>query len=89
MPFGLHNLRLAAQVAANVPTEVIINHENGPYPTLDKFYTEQRLSVLLQGPFEYAIAEGSAQGETPVDVNIHQESGDCFHEVFMQTTSLL
>ncbi len=81
-PFGLHDLRLAAQVAAElgIPAGVIINRENGPYPPLDEFCAEQRLPVLLRIPFERAIAEAVAQGKTLVE--IHPEYGDQFRQMF-------
>ena len=81
-PFGLHDLRLAAQVAAKlgVPAGVIINRENGAYPALDEFCAEQRLPVLLRIPFERAIAQGVAQGKTLVD--IHPEYGEQFRQLF-------
>jgi len=81
-PFGLHDLRLAAQVAAKlgIPAGVIINRENSPYPDMDAFCAEKRLPVLLRIPFKRAIAEGVAQGKTLLD--IHPEYGDCFRQVF-------
>jgi MinD superfamily P-loop ATPase len=81
-PFGLHDLRLAAQVAAElgIPAGVIINRENGPYPPLGEFCAEQRLPVLLRIPFERTIAEGVAHGKTLVE--IHPEYGDQFRQMF-------
>jgi MinD superfamily P-loop ATPase len=86
-PFGLHDLRLAAQVAdeLGIPAGVIINRENGPYPVLDEFCAEQRLPVLLRIPFERAIAEGIARGQTLVD--IHPEYANRFHQMFTQITA--
>ena len=83
-PFGLHDLSLAAQVAAElgVPAGVIINRENGSYPALDEFCTEQRLPVLMRIPFERTIAQGVAQGKMLVD--IHPEYGDQFRQMFAQ-----
>ena len=83
-PFGLHDLRLAAQVAAElgVPAGVIINRVNGSYPALDEFCTEQRLPVLMRIPFERTIAQGVAQGKMLVD--IHPEYGDQFRRMFAQ-----
>lgn len=80
-PFGLHDLRLAAQVACElgIPAGVIINRENGPYPVLDEFCIQQNMPVLLRIPFERAIAEGVAQGKTLVD--IHPEYGDRFRQM--------
>jgi MinD superfamily P-loop ATPase len=85
-PFGLHDLRLAVQVAneLGIPAGVIINRENGPYPMLDEFCANNNLPVLLRIPFERAIAEGVAQGKTLVD--IHPEYGSLFRQMFMQIT---
>ena len=87
-PFGLHDLRLAAQVAAElgVPAGVIINRENGSYPDMDKFCAEQNLPVLLCIPFEREIAEGVAQGKTLVD--IHPGYCDRFRHMFEEINSL-
>lgn len=69
-PFGLHDLRLAAQVAnaLGIPAGVIINRVNGPYPALDDFCTETHMPALLRIPFEREIAEGVAHGKTLVDI---------------------
>lgn len=87
-PFGLHDLRLAAQVAAelDIPTGVIINRENGPYPALDVFCTQANLPVLMRIPFERAIAEGVAQGKTLLEV--HPEYGGAFRALFTEIGAL-
>ncbi len=83
-PFGLHDLRLAAQVAAelDIPTGVIVNRENSPYPALDAFFAQANLRVLMRIPFERAIAEGVAQGKTLLD--IHPEYTNAFRHLFTQ-----
>jgi MinD superfamily P-loop ATPase len=83
-PFGLHDLRLAVQVASElgIPAGVIINRENGPYPDLDEFCANQHLPVMLRIPFERAIAEGVAQGKTLV--HIHPEIAERFLQMFDQ-----
>jgi len=88
-PFGLHDLRLAVQVAGElgIPAGVIINRENGPYPALDEFCADNSLPVLLRIPFERAIAEGVAQGKTLVE--IHPEYAEHFHRMFTQITRLI
>jgi MinD superfamily P-loop ATPase len=69
-PFGLHDLRLAVQVASKlgIPAGVIINRENGPYLVQDEFCAEHHLPVLLRIPFERAIAEGIARGQALVEI---------------------
>ncbi|MFZ2098378.1 MAG: ATP-binding protein [Anaerolineales bacterium] len=83
-PFGLHDLRLAVQVGRElgIPSGVIINRENSSYPELNDFCTDKHLPVLLRIPFERVIAEGVAQGKTLVE--IHQEYGEHFLEMFTQ-----
>ena len=88
-PFGLHDLRLAAQVASKlgIRAGVIVNRENGPYPALDELCAENDLPVLLHIPFERKIAEGVAQGKTLL--NIHPEYGDHFRQMFTRISVLL
>jgi MinD superfamily P-loop ATPase len=88
-PFGLHDLRLAVQVAGElgIPAGVIINRENGHYPALKEFCAKQHLPVLLRIPFERVIAEGVAQGKTLVE--IHPEFTDRFCRMFTKITRLL
>jgi MinD superfamily P-loop ATPase len=87
-PFGLHDLRLALQVAGElgIPAGVIINRDNGPYPALDEFCANQHLPVLLRIPFERTIAEGVAQGKTLIE--IHPEYARLFRQVFAEITGL-
>jgi MinD superfamily P-loop ATPase len=69
-PFGLHDLRLAAEVARElgIPTGVIVNRDNDSYPDLDTFCHSNSLPILLHIPFERAIAEGIAQGKNLVEI---------------------
>ena len=85
-PFGLHDLRLAAQVAdeLGVPAGVIVNRENRPYLALDEFCATHNLPVLLRIPFERAIAEGVAQGKTLVD--IYPEYKHYFRQILTEIT---
>lgn len=82
-PFGLHDLRLAILVASNlgIPSGVIVNRENTPYPPLELFRGEHKLPVLLRIPLERAIAESVAQGKTLVD--IHPEDQVMLWEMFL------
>jgi MinD superfamily P-loop ATPase len=69
-PFGLHDLRLAAEVAADlgIPAGVIINRDGIGDAAVDAFCASVGLPILLRIPFERAIAEGIAQGRTLVDI---------------------
>lgn len=85
-PFGLHDLRLAVQVAKElgIPAGVIVNRENGSFPILDGFCTDHNLPVLLRIPFERSIAEGNAQGRTLVE--IHPEYSEHLRELYAEIT---
>lgn len=88
-PFGLHDLRLAVQVARelSIPVGIIVNRENGSYPPLEAFCHDHHLPVLLRIPFERVIAEGVAQGKTLVD--IYPEYGDRFRHMFKNIIAML
>jgi MinD superfamily P-loop ATPase len=85
-PFGLHDLRLAAEVAAElgIPTGVIINRDGIGDAGVEAFCTAAGLPILLRIPFERAIAEGIAQGRTLVD--IHPGYAARFRAVVQQVT---
>jgi MinD superfamily P-loop ATPase len=61
---------------------VIINRQNGSYPAMEEFCTENHLPVLLHIPFERVIAEGLAQGKTLVE--IHPEYKVTLWEMFLK-----
>lgn len=69
-PFGLHDLRLAAEVAAElrIPTGVVINREGIGDAGAETFCADAGLPVLLRIPFDRAIAEGIAQGRTLIEI---------------------
>lgn len=72
-PFGLHDLKLAVQVAQElkIPAGVIINRDGltGVCGVeMKTFCREQGIPVLLRIPFEREIAEGIAQGRTLVEI---------------------
>ncbi len=65
-PFGLHDLRLAAEVARqlDMPSGVIINRDqSSDYVQVDEFCASQNLPILLRIPFDRGIAEGLARGK--------------------------
>jgi MinD superfamily P-loop ATPase len=70
-PFGLHDLRLAAEVAAELgmPAGVIINRDGIGDAGVDAFCAQAGLPVLMRIPFERTIAEGVAQGQTLVEIH--------------------
>jgi MinD superfamily P-loop ATPase len=93
-PFGLHDLKLAVQVAGELKIQagVVINRcdtngDEGYAANIKAFCCEQDLPVLLLIPFERTIAEGIAQGKTLVD--IHPETLISFRQLFLQIGSLV
>ncbi len=70
-PFGLHDLRLAAEVASElgISAGVVINRDGIGNAAVDAFCASAGLPVLLRIPFERTIAEGVAQGRTLVDIH--------------------
>ncbi len=67
-PFGLYDLTLTVQVLKefNIPCGVVINRSDYGDLRVDKWCREANVPVLLKIPFQRAIAEGYARGETLV-----------------------
>jgi MinD superfamily P-loop ATPase len=92
-PFGLHDLKLAVEVAheLQIPAGVVLNRcegdsADGRYrATVEAYCREQRLPVLMRIPFEREIAEGIAQGN--ILVEIHPETIPSFQRLFLQVIS--
>jgi len=83
-PFGLHDLRLAAQIARElkIPAGVIVNRDGIGDASVDAFCAAERLPILLRVPFDRALAEGIARGQTLVDVR--PEYGAWFRQIVAQ-----
>lgn len=81
--FGLHDLKLAVEVvrSLSLPAGVIINRVS-PHGTSEvmPFCEEKNLPVLHHIPLERAIAEGTARGQTLID--IHPEYRDAFRDIY-------
>lgn len=69
-PFGLHDLRLAVEVAKElgVPAGVVINRDGIGDDSVDAFCRAAGLPVLLRIPFDRSISEGTAQGRTLAEI---------------------
>ncbi len=68
-PFGLHDLRLAVQVAREelgLPAGVVINRDGVGDDSVERFCAEAGLPILMRIPLDRRIAEAYAQGETIV-----------------------
>ncbi len=89
-PFGLHDLRLAVEVAAElgVPAGVVINRDGIGDAGVEEFCAAAGLPILLRIPFERAIAEGIAQGRTLVDIRpeYRQRFRDVMAAILAQVT---
>jgi len=88
-PFGLHDLKLAAQLMRelDLPVGVIINRDNSlNMMEMDEFCQEAGLPILMRIPFERAIAEGIACGETLVEFQPKYRAR--FQELFNQIRDL-
>lgn len=63
-PFGLHDLRLAVDVAdrLGIPTGIIINRSDGKDQAIIDFCREHTLEVLMTIPFDREIAAIQSRG---------------------------
>ena len=88
-PFGLHDLKLAAQVAVEIglPAGVIVNRGDGLFPELEEFCESARLPILMRIPFQRKTAEGIAQGKNLVEV--HPEYEVALRKLFEHITELI
>lgn len=94
-PFGLHDLKLAVEVARELalPVGVIINRkgvggsDNGFGAEMTAFCRNQSVPVLMQIPFERIIAAGIAQGKTLI--NIHPEYRMVFRRVYERILEII
>lgn len=92
-PFGLHDLKLAVEVARELQilAGVVLNRCEGNSPdgrysaTVESYCREQGLPILLRIPYEREIAEGIAQGKTLVE--IHPETIPLFKRLFIRIMS--
>jgi MinD superfamily P-loop ATPase len=85
-PFGLHDLKLAAQVGRelNLSMGVVVNRDGIGDGGVDDFCETAGLPILMRIPFDRAIAEGIAQGQTLVE--IRPEYSALFQKMFLQIT---
>lgn len=69
-PFGLHDLKLATQVAREleIQTGVIINRDGIGDAGVEEFCKTERIPILLRIPFDRAVANGIAEGKTLVNI---------------------
>jgi MinD superfamily P-loop ATPase len=87
-PFGLHDLRLAAQVAQElgIPAGVIINRDGVGDRGVEDYCRQAGLPVLMRVPLDQRIAEGIALG-TPL-VHILPEYTEKFRQLAVQINEI-
>jgi MinD superfamily P-loop ATPase len=69
-PFGLHDLRLAVQVARDelgLPVGVAINRDGVGDQGVDEYCTAQSIPILMRIPLDRRIAEAYSDGGTLVE----------------------
>ncbi len=94
-PFGLHDLRLAVQLAREVgasrrtpiPVAVVINRAGMGDDSVDAYCAAEQIPILLRIPLERAIAEGMAQGESLVALRPAYRA--VFQELWEQLAGLI
>jgi MinD superfamily P-loop ATPase len=88
-PFGLHDLRLAVQVAQElgVPCGVIINRDGVGDDGVDAYCQEAKLPILMRIPLDQRIAEGIARGR-PL-IHIRPEYAEQFRVLYKQIAKIV
>ncbi len=83
-PFGLHDLKLAAQVAKELTIKagVIINKDGIGNSDVERFCDMEGLPVLMRIPYDMAIAKGTARGQALVE--IYPEYEALFQQVYAE-----
>lgn len=72
-PFGLHDLRVAVEVARDelkLPVGVVINRDSIVYGGVDAYCEAEGLPILMRIPLEREIAEGIAQGKPLIAIHL-------------------
>ena len=70
-PFGLHDLRLAVEVARDelgLPVGVVINRDGVGDTGVESFCAKEDLPILMRIPLDRRIAEAYSEGKTLVEV---------------------
>lgn len=94
-PFGLHDLKLAAEVAREmaIPAGVVLNRYDGAAQNtsavdqVENYCQAEKLPVLARIPFQREIAAGIAQGKTLIE--IHPEFINLFAGIAKQIALMI
>ncbi len=81
-PFGLHDLKLAAQLATelSIPAGVVINRDGVGDARVDDFCGEAGIPILMRIPLDREIGAGIAQGQPLIEIRPEYEAR--FQEMF-------
>jgi MinD superfamily P-loop ATPase len=69
-PFGLHDLRLAVQVARDelgLPVGVVVNRDGVGDSAVDEYCAAEAIPILMRLPLDRRIAEAISEGQTLVE----------------------
>jgi MinD superfamily P-loop ATPase len=69
-PFGLHDLRLAVQVARDelgLPVGVVVNRDGMGDVGVDEYCATEKIPILMRIPLERRIAEAISEGQSLVE----------------------
>lgn len=89
-PFGLHDLRVAVEVATEelkIPAGVVINRDGVGDGGVDAFCAEKEIPILMRIPLDRRIAEAYAEGKVLVDAL--PEYRQAFVELYAQIRTAL
>lgn len=88
-PFGLHDLRIAVDVARKelgLPVAVLINRDGIGDNGVDTYCEQENIPVLLRIPFNRAIAEAYAEGVPLIEFLPHYQK--VFRDLYLQLITL-
>ena len=87
-PFGLHDLKLAAQVVRelNIPAGVIINRDGIGDSKVDDFCMEVGIPILMRVPMDRQIAEALARGNSLIET--FPEYSEKFQDLYYRITEI-
>jgi MinD superfamily P-loop ATPase len=84
-PFGLHDLRLAVQVARDelgLPVGVVVNRDGIGYAGVDEYCAVEGIPILMRIPLDRRIAEAVSNGRVLVDAL--PEYRGAFQDLYLQ-----
>ena len=83
-PFGLHDLKLAAQLATefDMPAGVIVNRDGIGDNQVEAFCQQMDIPILMRIPLDREIGAGIAQGKALIDIRPAYKSS--LQEMFVQ-----